>query len=434
MFWVSIFLDLPASSFDRGAEFWCAVTGFGLSPLRGERREFATLVPPEGDDHLRVQRVLDGAGGIHLDVHVEDPRAAADAAASLGATEMHDRGYVVMRSPGGFTFCLVDHPAGHRAPATAWPEGHRSIADQVCLDIPADAYDVECGFWSALTGWDQGGFREHNEFRHLERPDGMPVRFLLQRLGEQSGSVRAHVDFATDDRPAEVRRHAGLGARLLAERSGWSVLRDPAGLVYCVTDRDPTAGRQSGRRAAGGMASVPVMDTITRTDPRTTVGEAETLQDFLDFHRQTMRMKTAGLDAAQLDQPLAPSTMTLGGMLKHLALVEQWWFHCVFAGHEYEEPFASVDWKADDDWDWHSAADDTPEDLRGLFDAEVARSEHIVAEALNRGSLDQLSVRRSRTGDSFNLRWILVHMIEEYSRHNGHADLIRESVDGEVGE
>lgn len=240
--WVSAFLDLPASSFDRGVAFWRAVTGQGLSPARGEHREFATLLPDEGDAFLRVQRVLDGPGGIHLDLHVADPRTAAGLALGLGATEVADRGYVVLRSPGGLTFCLVTHPASHRPPPAEWPDGTRSLVDQVCLDIPADAYAAECGFWAALTGWETRASSVSSDFRSLARPDGMPLRFLLQRLGERSGQVRAHLDLAAEDRPAEVRRHATLGATVEAEHDRWTVLRDPVGAAYCVTDRDPATG------------------------------------------------------------------------------------------------------------------------------------------------------------------------------------------------
>lgn len=159
--WATAYLDLPASSLDRGVAFWRAVTGYGLSPARGEHREFATLEPGEGDAFLCVQRVADGPGGIHLDLHVADPRAGADAALALGAVEVADRGYVVLRSPGGFTFCLVPGclVPGHesmRPPAATWGDGGRSLVDQVCLDIPAAGYDEECAFWEALTGWESG--------------------------------------------------------------------------------------------------------------------------------------------------------------------------------------------------------------------------------------------------------------------------------------
>jgi uncharacterized damage-inducible protein DinB len=169
-----------------------------------------------------------------------------------------------------------------------------------------------------------------------------------------------------------------------------------------------------------------------RQDPPESGDEKSQLLGFLDYHRDTLRMKVDGLSGEQLNADHQPSSMTLGGMLKHLALVEQWWFGCTFLGREYSEPWASVDWEADEDWDWHSAAVDTPEQLRTLFDAEVADSDAIIAAA---PGLDALSVREGRrTGKPFNLRWILLHMIEEYARHNGHADLIRESIDGVTGE
>jgi hypothetical protein len=91
-FWLSAFLDFDAASFERGVRFWRDVTGFAVSPARGADGEFATLVPPDGDDYLRVQRLADGPGRIHLDVHVPDPRAAADRAIALGATEVADSG------------------------------------------------------------------------------------------------------------------------------------------------------------------------------------------------------------------------------------------------------------------------------------------------------------------------------------------------------
>lgn len=239
--WVTAFLDLPATSYDLAVRFWQEVTGYRLSARRGEHREFATLLPPTGDAFLRVQRVQDGPGGIHLDLHVADVRAAADAAAGLGATEVADRGYVVMRSPGGFTFCFVPGGGSTRPPATDW-DGARSLVDQVCLDIPSSSYDEECGFWAALTGWQLRSSTARSEFSMLARRSGIPLRFLLQRLDEGSGPVRAHLDLAAEDRPSEVRRHARLGADVVAEHQSWTVLRDPAGAAYCVTDRGPQTG------------------------------------------------------------------------------------------------------------------------------------------------------------------------------------------------
>src|SRR5262245_28381245 len=129
------------------------------------------------------------------------------------------------------------------------------------------------------------------------------------------------------------------------------------------------------------------MTDIDRSDPPLRAGETETLLSYLAYHRATLRMKTYDLDADQLRATVAPSTMTLGGMLKHLALVETWWFNEVFLGNPQIEPWASVDWDADEDWDWHSAADDSPEQLFATFDDAAAATDEIIREALAGGDL-----------------------------------------------
>lgn len=169
---------------------------------------------------------------------------------------------------------------------------------------------------------------------------------------------------------------------------------------------------------------------MTRVDPPTHGDERTLLIAYLDYQRETLRQKAGGLDAAQLATTLPPSEMTLGGMVKHLGLVENSWLRDRFAGDGESEPWASVDWDADWDWDWHSAADDSPEEIWALYEEMVADADAVIAGA----ALDDLSAQMSRAGEPFNLRWILLHLIEEYARHNGHADLIRESIDGSVGE
>ena len=179
-------------------------------------------------------------------------------------------------------------------------------------------------------------------------------------------------------------------------------------------------------------AEAPAEDT--RVDPPAAGSEVEVLLGFLDYQRQTFARKTAHLTGPQLDQALPPSTMTLGGLTKHLAYVEDWWCHQVLAGRDAPEPWDTVDWEADADWDWHSARDDEPADLRDLHEAALARSAAAVGAALALG-VGAGAVAVGRSGrEGLTLRWILVHLIEEYSRHNGHADLLRESVDEVVGE
>lgn len=159
--------------------------------------------------------------------------------------------------------------------------------------------------------------------------------------------------------------------------------------------------------------------------------ETATLRGFLDLYRDTILRQCAGLTADQLNTALPPSTMTLGGLLKHLAYVEDWWFGEIFIGGPPIAPWSRVDWEADSDWDWHSAVADTPDQLHALYAQAVVRSNGILDAVV---SWDELSVKPSRrTGELFSLRWIVVHLVEEYARHAGHADLIRESIDGVVG-
>jgi hypothetical protein len=240
-FWVSGFVDLEPAAYDVGLAFWRDVTGWEASPPIGDSGEFVALEPPVGDRHLLVQRLDTGPSRIHVDLHVDDPRAAADRAVSLGAREAADLGYVVMTSPGGFPFCLVGRRSSERAPATGWPDGHTSLVDQVCIDIPSELYEREEAFWRELTG--SSGVdpsHRHAEFRWLTPIEGHGARLLLQRLDEPRGDVRGHLDLSTTDRAAEAARHEALGATRVADFDIWTLLTDPAGLAYCVTDRVPS--------------------------------------------------------------------------------------------------------------------------------------------------------------------------------------------------
>ena len=176
------------------------------------------------------------------------------------------------------------------------------------------------------------------------------------------------------------------------------------------------------------------VDEHGRPEPPIAADEADSILGYLDYQRATFAWKTQGLDAAGLRATVGMSTMTLGGMIKHLALVEDDWLSYVLLERERQPLWIGPDWDADPDWDWHSATDDSPEDLRAIWEDAVTRSRESVAEALANAGLDQLALRPFRDGRAPSLRWILLHMIEEYARHNGHADLIRESVNGETGE
>ena len=123
--------------------------------------------------------------------------------------------------------------------------------------------------------------------------------------------------------------------------------------------------------------------------------------------------------------------MTLGGLVKHLALVEDHYFTHRLHGRDYPPVWAPM--AENDDWEWTSAADDSPAELLALWREAVRRSEAAVDEALADGGLDHL-VAVSDSGETPNLRRVMVDLIEEYARHTGHADLIRESIDGLVGE
>jgi uncharacterized damage-inducible protein DinB len=176
------------------------------------------------------------------------------------------------------------------------------------------------------------------------------------------------------------------------------------------------------------------LDEHGRPEPPPNADETDTLLGFLEYQRMTLAWKCAGLDDTGLSVTVAASSMTLGGMLKHLAYVEDLWFSRSLHGRDPWPPWDTVDWKADQDWDWHSAAEDTPEQLLTLWQDAVARSRSLVTEALADGGLERPARHTWPDGRAPSLRWILCHMIEEYARHNGHADLIRESIDGLTGE
>ncbi len=162
--------------------------------------------------------------------------------------------------------------------------------------------------------------------------------------------------------------------------------------------------------------------------------EEEHLLGVLNRQRTTLRWKADGLDAAGLALTVGASTMTIGGLLKHLAFVEDLHFTARLRQTSPGKPWEDVDWEAEPAWDWSSAAADTPEQLYALYDAAVARSRDHLAAAIADGGLDQTVDLGWPDGRSPSLRRMICDLIEEFGRHVGHADVLREAVDGRVGE
>jgi hypothetical protein len=162
--------------------------------------------------------------------------------------------------------------------------------------------------------------------------------------------------------------------------------------------------------------------------------EAEQLTGALDRLRTTFRFKADGLGPAGLNQRVGVSTLTLGGLLKHLALIEDYQFSTKLTGAPLGDPWPEVDWDADPTWEFTSAAGDAPQTLYALWDDAVERSRERLATAIANGGLDQLVAAHADDGRRASLRRLVCDLIEEYGRHTGHADLIREAVDGRTGE
>ena len=162
--------------------------------------------------------------------------------------------------------------------------------------------------------------------------------------------------------------------------------------------------------------------------------EVEHLTGALDRLRTTFRWKVDDLDAAGLQTRIGASTLTLGGLLKHLAVAEDYTFTTKLSGEPLGAPWEANGWDTDDDWEFASATEDSPEQLYGLWDGAVERSRARLDAALADGGLDQLVHVSDGDGHHASLRRLVCDLIEEYGRHTGHADLIREAVDGRVGE
>jgi uncharacterized damage-inducible protein DinB len=172
-------------------------------------------------------------------------------------------------------------------------------------------------------------------------------------------------------------------------------------------------------------------EPTVRQDPDpTATSERDALGQYLDYQRETILLKTEGLGQQQLSQRIPTSGLTLAGLLYHLAFVEEDWFEVDFLGLPIREEWQAHR-SADADHEFRVALGKDPDELRRRYRDACSRSRQITAAARD---LDQLSVSTAIGGKPFTLRWMLLHLIEETARHAGHADLLREAIDGTTGE
>ncbi|GHH28578.1 DinB family protein [Streptomyces lanatus] len=169
--------------------------------------------------------------------------------------------------------------------------------------------------------------------------------------------------------------------------------------------------------------------TTEREEPATTADERTMLEGWLDYHRRTLAWKCEGLTDAQLrTASVEPSELSLMGLVRHMAEVERSWFRRVLAAEDARPMYYTEE---DRDGEFHLSEADTWKEAYATWQAEIDSARRNA----ERFALDDISEgTHARTGERFNLRWIYTHMIEEYARHNGHADLIRERLDGATGD
>jgi hypothetical protein len=175
-------------------------------------------------------------------------------------------------------------------------------------------------------------------------------------------------------------------------------------------------------------------DSDTPWEPPLAGSEVEHLIGALDRLRATFRWKAGDLDTAGLQTRIGASSLTLGGLLKHLAAAEDFVFTTKMTGEPLGAPWDATGWDGSNDWEFASAADDTPQQLYAVWDGAVERSRSRLDAALADGGLDRLVHASDPDGRRASLRRLVFDLVEEYGRHTGHADLLREAVDGRVGE
>lgn len=308
---------------------------------------------------------------------------------------------------------------------SAPPGGIGRIQDLTfdCLDMFAVAQ-----FWAQVLGYveDPNDPNDPGDpFVALIDPRGLHPGLLFQNVPEPKAvKNRLHLDV----RPTELRETAvgqvvALGGTVVDDQrrpdgTGWVVMADPEGNELCIV-----------RSAAERPEEPAPVSRGERPSPSLrTADERTMLTEMLEWYREGVLAKVVGLAQHHAVATPLRSASSIAGIVKHLALVEDHWFTVGFDGQPDLQPWASVDWDADPDWEFHSALDEPIDRTVALYERACERS-RVVTDA---HALDDVGADASR--GEFSLRWMLLHLIEETSRHLGHLDVLRELLDGTTGE
>jgi catechol 2,3-dioxygenase-like lactoylglutathione lyase family enzyme len=325
---------------------------------------------------------------------------------------------------------VVEHLAILAAPiASTFSQGDpmSSRIRHVTIDCH-DPYS-QAAFWADVLGFveDQDNPNAPDDPEALiTDPSGRHPGLLFIKVPDAKAvKNRVHVDLV----PAAMRDETVVallarGATLVddhrrADGTGWAVLADPEGNEFCVERSDAERG------------ITPPSDTGSDQDYPDgirTADERQMLSDMLDWYRDAVLRKVDGISPVTARTSPVRSGTTIAGLLKHLALVEDSWFTERFAGVDDLEPWVSAPWDDDPDWEFHSAATDPVEDVVSLYRAACDRSRTAAAGH----ALDDPATSPGRR--EFTLRFAFVHLIEETARHLGHMDILREFLDGSIGE
>jgi catechol 2,3-dioxygenase-like lactoylglutathione lyase family enzyme len=245
--WLTLFFDYGVTEFDRGIEFWTAVTGSSLSSTRGPEGEFVSLVPPNGGVFIKFQRTRNSSDvKHHFCIGVDDVARASFELTAAGADLIAAPSHHILCSPGGLVFCLVPtpgdgpvqdswHTTALPAPIT-WPTGQRSRLDQVTVNVSQANWATEIAFWEVALEAKQEALVARTEFCWLRTKRQLALDVLAQKLKENQPATTVRANLGSTNRTAEVARHMKLGAVIEAEDQFRVVMRDPSGLRYCITE------------------------------------------------------------------------------------------------------------------------------------------------------------------------------------------------------